>query len=112
MDPIERHPVVFWSGFFGGLFTVIATCVVAYVYLENLDRKTNTLHDDFSSSIEAKEALDDEWLKLDRADHASMIHLATELRGDIKRLEERLKLDSGLLYQIGLRDGRSVCAER
>ena len=110
MEPIERHPVVFWSGFFGGLFTVIATCVVAYVYLENLDRKTNTLHDDFSSSIEAKEKLDDGWLKLDTANYAKMIHLATEIRGDIKRLEEGLKLDSVLLYQIGLRDGQAICA--
>ena len=110
MDPIERHPVVFWSGFFGGLFTLVSTCVVVYVYLENLDRKTNTLHDIFSSSIEAKEKLDDEWLKLDRADHARMIHLATELRGDIKGLEQRLQLDSGLLYQIGLRDGQALCA--
>ena len=110
MDPIERHPIVFWSGFFGGLFTVIATCVVAYLFLENLDRKANALHADFRSSIEAKEELDDKWLNLDRADHASMIHLATELRGDIKRLEERLKLDSGLLYQLGLRDGRALCA--
>ena len=109
MHPIERHPIVFWSGFFGGLFTLIGTCVVAYVYLENLDRKTNTLHDDFSHSIEAKEELDDGWLKLDTANYAKMIHLATEIRRDIKRLEEILKTDSVLLYQIGLRDGEALC---
>ena len=109
MAPIERHPVVFWSGFLGGLFTLIATCVVAYVYLENLDRKTNTLHDDFSRSIEAKEELDDRWLKLDTANSARIIHLVTEIRRDIKRLEEKLKTDSVLLYQIGLRDGKALC---
>ena len=109
MAPIERHPAIFWSGFLGGLVTLIGSCVALYLYLENLDRKTNTLHDDFSHSIQAKEQLDDEWIKLDRADHANMIHLATEIRRDIKRLEERLKIDSVLLYQIGLRDGKALC---
>ena len=52
------------------------------------------------------------WLKLDTEPiMPSMIHLATEIRRDIKRLEERLQLDSGLLYQIGLRDGQDICKE-
>ena len=123
MQSIDEHPLVKWLLVLGGIATAVVMAVQGILYLEELERNTVLLHDEIVSStdklhdqieerIKEKEALDDKWLELDRADHLRIIDIGTAARNDIKRLHDKIGVDGSLMYQLGLRDGQRLCEGR
>ena len=87
----------------------------AYVYAENLQREQRKLNENvverteriyqlIESRNEEKRALDQSWLLSDSKQ-------AQAIQAEIQILRERLNVDASLIYQIGLRDGKRLCAQ-
>ena len=106
---IDDHPIVKWGAVLMAIATCVATAVGCFMYLEDLRRETSNLHSELIEGFDEKKELDQTWIDLDRKDHDAMIHLGKDIRSDIKVLGERFKSDPGLLYQLGLRDGKALC---
>ena len=109
MDSIDQHPLVQWLGAATLAGGIVATCVGAYLFLDDLKESTDALHDELAESIAEKKALDIRWLDLDREDHQNILNQVVATQAEIKLLVARLGSDGALLYQVGLRDGMALC---
>ena len=109
MKSIDQHPLAKWLGVIIAFSSILATCVGAFLYLEDLRRETSDLHDELIEGFNDKKELDKTWLELDREDHADMIELGNQIRNDIRLLDEKIRTNPILMYQIGLRDGKRLC---
>ena len=109
MKSIDKHPIVIWVGVIIAFTSVIGTCVGAFIYLEHQSNEMSATRDDLIEGFDDKKELDKTWLELDREDHADMIELGNQIRNDIKLLDEKVRTNPILMYQIGLRDGKRLC---
>ena len=105
---LHEHPHLKLAVF---LFVSATTIAGAWIYLEDFGWKQKQIHEEtvklhtaLMKRFDEERESDARWLLLDRGDH-------DEIRRMIDVLSARLGNESGLIYQIGVRDGKRLCNE-
>ena len=103
---LHEHPLLKLAGM---LFAAAFAIAGAWIYLEDfkwkqkqIHEETVKLHTSLMKRFDEERASDAKWLLVDHDDHDKIMRM-------IDVLSARLGSEGGLIYQIGVRDGKQLC---
>ena len=109
MNRPDQNPIVMWCGIVFTLLSVAVATGAGYIFAENLMigiqanfKEQRELRQQIRIEREAEKFGDQLWVELDTAQSRAIMDAVNSLRALIEH-------DGTLLYQLGLRDGQTLC---